>query len=122
MSGGVRIPPGLNDEDPLLMIGGVIRASMRQLITLAAAIGIWIFLASGLEYIIPWGILAYVLASPILLIGLLFAFKRMDGQTMEAWLADRLLFMIESRRYTLVNTEAPDPADLARDWSRADEW
>lgn len=122
MNGGVRIPPGLNEEDPLLMIGGVIRASMRQLITIAGTFGIWMLLAGGLEFIVPWSIAAYIIASPVLVLGLLFAFKRVDGQTMEAWLADRLLFLIESRRYTLVSAEAPDPTDLARDWKSADEW
>lgn len=112
----VRIPPGLNEEDPLLMVGGVIRASMRQLLTLAVAIGLWIFISSGIEYVVPWTIAAYIIGSPILAAGALFAFKKVDGQTMEAWAADRLLFLIESRRYTLINTDLPDPVDLVHDW------
>jgi hypothetical protein len=92
------IPVSINEEDPLLQLGPL-SMSLRQMITLALFIMLWVVL-SRLVPFVPNRV-GMLVALPVLMLGFVFAFMRKRGRPLDAYLGDLVAFRIEPREYLL---------------------
>lgn len=121
-----RLPTEMDDEDPFVQVGET-TFSLRQLLTLMIAFGLWIACAKLFGMVLPISpafIFVFFLWIPIS--GLLLAFVSKDGVSLEEYLNRRLVFMFSQRHFILIDAEdkrdpfdaAPEAAEM--DWD--DEW
>ncbi|WP_217924672.1 PrgI family protein [Miltoncostaea oceani] len=110
-----RLPSGLNDEGYFLTTS-MISLTLRQLMALLGGGMLFYLGAEILNNFLP-GPIAWVLALPILLTGVAFAFIKRKGRPIDDWLGDKLRFLIEPTVYTMRDPNAEEPESDEAEWT-----
>lgn len=105
-SSRTKLPTEVDGEDPMLMLGEF-KFSLRQMLTVAFAIGAWFLIFKVTTSIISINdIFSALLWSWIVLFGLFLALKKKDGRPYEEYLSEKIQFLISEREFILKDSRA----------------
>lgn len=117
-----RLPSGLNEEDPFLVVSDF-SLSLRKMLTLVFGGLAW-WLGASVAGLVLAGLWAWLLTLPIMIGSIVLGFVSRGGRPLEHWLVDKILFRLSPNQYTLYDPSATR-ADRVIDASfddEGDEW
>lgn len=106
-----RLPSGLNDEGAFIQTS-LLSLTLRQLASLLGGLLMAYLTAELLNNILP-GVIAWTLASPIVLAGIAVAFIKVRGRPIDEHIVDKLRFLTEPREYSMRDSNADDAFDVS---------
>lgn len=118
-----RLPSGLNEEDPFLIISDF-SLSLRKMLTLTFGALIWWLAASALGLVLG-GLLSWLLTAWLMVLAGVLTFVSRGGRPLEEWLVDKILFQIQPTRYTLRDPNAESGSGarvIDASFDDEDEW
>lgn len=101
-----RLPSGLNEEDPFLVVSDF-SLSLRKVLTLVFGAVAWWLMATLLGFFMG-GIWAWLITCPIMIGAAILGFVSRGGRPLEHWLVEKILFQMSPRHYTLYDPDADE--------------
>lgn len=115
-----KLPTDIEEDQPFLSVLSL-QLSLRQLLTIIAAVLFWVALMQLTSAIIGLNpIFSGILWSWVFFGGVFIALRKKDGLPYEEYLAQRIIFLISDKRYVLRDEEKSASIEEA-DWDTLEE-